>query len=107
MLFRSLDKKLFDALDHDMKYNDDFLQWKSDVKYNLIIGNPPYVFDKRTNVFTEFIEKSIIEHLDHDGVLAFVIPTSFNNSMVYNNTRNLIKSSCSILDIKILMMVDI
>ncbi len=78
-------------------YNDDFLYWETQSKYNLIIGNPPYIVRKRlrvdqasrckeihkehsllnhevANIWTSFLLKAEA-YLKDDGVLAFVLPT--------------------------------
>lgn len=77
--------------------NDDFLYWVTQNKYNLVIGNPPYIVRKRlrvdqasrckeihkehellnqevANIWTSFLLKAE-DYLKDDGVLAFVLPT--------------------------------
>lgn len=94
-----LNTTLFDALDAPVtKYNADFLAWETGRLYDLILGNPPYLGNSdKTNIFVSFIIKCITKHLKDGGILAFVIPTSFNNSMVYAEARALIRSTCSIV----------
>ncbi len=82
--------------------NQDFLEWKSDISFDLIIGNPPFVqrnkghaSDKnivsgRSNLYVEFIYKSLTQHLAPGGTLAFVIPASIGNSAFYAPTRKLL-----------------
>ena len=80
--------------------------------YDLIIGNPPYFVCKKTdiptayhefctgrpNIFGLFIIHSL-SMLKPEGILAFIIPTSFLNSLYYAPIRNYIKKTCLILDI--------
>lgn len=77
--------------------HDDFLFWETDRKYDLTIGNPPYIVKKLlmkeqanacreihvhhellnyevNNIWTSFILKSA-SFLKEDGVLALVLPT--------------------------------
>lgn len=93
-------------------HNADYLTYESPKKYNLIIGNPPYFvmkkaqvdsqyhqyFDGRPNIFIPFIIKSL-ELLEKDGILSFVLPRNFLNSLYYDNTRSYIKNDFKILDI--------
>lgn len=71
----------------------DFFDLPGDVRFDTIIGNPPYVrfqdipdstrnkltsplFDKRSNLFLFFIEKCI-RHLAPGGELIFIVPREF------------------------------
>lgn len=79
---------------------------------DLIIGNPPYYvmkkedvapeyhpfFDGRPNIFILFIIKSA-KLLRENGVLCFVLPSSFMNSQYYDKTRKYIVRHFSILHI--------
>jgi len=66
--------------------NADFLNWSIDMKFDVIIGNPPYqgtntVSDDRTqpknhNLWTKFIHKSF-ELVNEKGYVAFVTPDSW------------------------------
>lgn len=51
----------------------DFLNWNTDKKFDVIIGNPPFTYAK------EFIEKSL-ELLNDKGKLIFLLRTSFLES---------------------------
>jgi hypothetical protein len=94
--------------------HNDFLDWKCDILFDLIIGNPPFaqrpkghVSDKnvvsgRSNLYVEFIHKCLTQHLALGGTLAFVIPASIGNSAFYAPTRKLL---CS-LDIVYFKIVD-
>lgn len=78
-------------------FNDDFLFWEKRKKYDLILGNPPYIMKKSlsneqaeksklihikaglknreiSNIWTPFVIKSA-EILTEDGILGFVLPT--------------------------------
>lgn len=116
-----LNKPIFDQVvnNHDLNYenieyiNDDFIQYQfSNKKYDLIIGNPPYFvikkknvsneyinyFDGRPNIFVLFILKSI-NLLTENGILSFVLPRNFLNSLYFNKVRNLIYNDYTILNI--------
>jgi hypothetical protein len=93
--------------------HEDFINFNTKNKYDLIIGNPPYfVLEKgykipeqmetyisgRPNIFGLFILHSI-SMLSENGILAFIIPKSFLNSSYYSKIRNYIKEKCEIIDI--------
>ena len=93
-------------------YNTDFIKYKTDNLYDLIIGNPPYFVCKksdipeeyheyilgRPNIFGVFILHSL-SLLKPGGILALVIPNSFLNSLYYSKIRNYIKATCTIIKI--------
>jgi tRNA1(Val) A37 N6-methylase TrmN6 len=94
----------------------DFLDWKG--KADLIIGNPPYFVIKtdiltpkekkdlatknanaltgRPNIYILFLYKCLEEHLEPDGHLAFIIPTSLYNCSYYQPMRNYIYEKTTI-----------
>lgn len=98
----------------------DFLTWKGNA--DLIIGNPPYfVMDTsfltakgkkefqeenkvmmtgRPNIYIKFLYKCLEEHLEKDGYLAFVIPTSLYNCSYYQPMRNYIQNNMTIRCLK-------
>ncbi len=92
--------------------NEDYIKYKSDQTYDLIIGNPPYFvmkkgdvdkkyysyFEGRPNIFILFIIKSL-EILSENGILSFVLPKNFLNCIYYNNTRKYINDHYRILKI--------
>jgi type I restriction-modification system DNA methylase subunit len=92
--------------------NADFISIDEDKEYDAILGNPPYFVCKkemvpakyggfivgRPNMFGVFILHSLAK-LKLGGILAFVIPKSFLNSMYYAKIRNYIKQTCCILAI--------
>jgi adenine-specific DNA-methyltransferase len=79
-------------------------------KFDLIIGNPPfYVMKKsdinksyhpyfvgRPNIFIAFILKSL-EMLNKNGILSFILPKNFFNSLFYEKTRKYIYENYKIL----------
>jgi len=112
-------KKIYDAI-KQLKFknrvsiiNTDFTRYICDTKYDLIIGNPPYFVLKksevpdeyekfiygRPNIFGLFIVHSL-SLLKVGGILAFVVPKSFLNSLYYSKIRNLIKDTCKIVKIE-------
>jgi len=110
-------KTIFDAISdiscENIKIiNGNFLNFTNPQTYNLIIGNPPYFvmkknevdsnyydyFEGRPNIFVLFIINSL-KMLSDNGILCFVLPTSFLNSSYYNNTRKFILENFKILNI--------
>ena len=100
---------LFSSSDRPNLYNTDFLTY--DGKHDLIVGNPPFVVIKkssdtekcqsgRPNLFVQFVYKSITENLVPNGVLAFVLPTSFFNCGYYERCRKWLYDNTTILDAK-------
>lgn len=90
-----------------------YLDYKSEAYYDLIIGNPPYFvmndkrykyiykpyFTGRLNIFIPFIVNSL-NILNDKGILAFILPSSFLNCLYYDNLRNHINLSFDVLQIK-------
>ena len=93
-------------------YNEDYLKFKSEEKFDLIIGNPPYYvmkkgevdneyyeyFNGRPNIFILFIVKSL-KMLNNNGILSFVLPKSFLNCLYYDETRKHINDNYKIVEI--------
>ena len=68
--------QLLDGIDRSNVVYGDFMKNKIEVKYDTIIGNPPYVKTKKGNLYLDFIEKCY--HLLNDnGELIFIVPTDF------------------------------
>jgi len=85
--------------------NEDFLEYKSP-EVDLIVGNPPYYvvniknkncMTGRGNMFVLFIYKCLTLHLKNEGILAFVLPTSFYNCSYYDPCRKYIYENTTIL----------
>jgi len=68
--------KLLDNIDKDKIIYGDFLQQTIDKKYKTIIGNPPFIKNKQSNLYINFIEKCY-NLLDNNGELIFIIPSDF------------------------------
>jgi len=89
-----------------------FITYKDEKKYDIIIGNPPYFviskkdihkkyqvyFDGRPNIYCIFILQSL-ELLHKNGILAFVLPKSFLNCLYYEKIRKYIIDNFTILTI--------
>jgi len=92
--------------------NMDFILYDTELKYDLIFGNPPYFtmkkpnvdkkyykyFEGRPNIFILFIIKSL-SMLNKNGILSFILPKSFLNCLYYDKTRKHIESNYEILNI--------
>ena len=84
----------------------DFLQWSGTA--DLIIGNPPYFVLKekhvamtgRPNIYVVFLYKCLTEHLEADGILAFIVPTSLYNCSYYQPMRDYIQKNTTILHLE-------
>ena len=93
-------------------YSQDYLEWPSQTKYDLIIGNPPFYvmkkedvvkeyhtyFEGRPNIFILFIIKSF-KLLTDNGILSFVLPKNFLSCLYYEKTRKYIYKNYQILHI--------
>jgi tRNA1(Val) A37 N6-methylase TrmN6 len=93
-------------------YNENYLNYSTEEKYDLIIGNPPYFvmskddveekyysyYDGRPNIFILFIIKSL-QILNNDGLLSFILPKNFLNCLYYDKTRKYICENFKIIDI--------
>lgn len=113
-------KTIFDTIkDNNIEIQDkinllnyNYLLYDDNIKYDLVIGNPPYYvmkkndvpleyheyFDGRPNIFILFIIKSL-KCLNDDGILSFILPKSFLNCLYYNKTRKYISDNFRILHI--------
>ena len=93
-IFQTIDKLKFK---NNVKlFNTDFLNFSSEILFDLIIGNPPYFvipkkdvskeylsyFDGRPNIYSIFIIKCL-KLLNKYGILAFVLPKNFLNCIFY------------------------
>jgi adenine-specific DNA-methyltransferase len=88
--------------------NMNFLEY-SGAPVDLIVGNPPYfsVKDKnpecmtgKGNIYILFLYKCLTQHLNPNGVLAFVLPTSLYNSSYYEPCRQYIAEKTTILAVE-------
>jgi hypothetical protein len=65
-----LDKTLEPHPAYDYWYSEDYLTWQTDMRFNLIIGNPPY------SLAEEFIRKSFTLLRD-EGAIVFLLRLGF------------------------------
>jgi len=110
-----LNEKLFKKLpniQNTVFFNEDFMQFQTDKRYHLVIGNPPYkvvskktinrvyaqYIDRRPNLFALFLVKSL-SLLKENGILCFVLPCNFLSSCYYLKTRTYIYKHFQIVDI--------
>ena len=112
-----LNKTIYESIKHFNEnnitiINNDFLKYKLDKKYDLVITNPPYYvlakkdvdkiyynyFDGRPNIFILFVIKSL-NLLNLNGILSFVLPKNFLNCLYYDKTRKFIIENYTILNI--------
>jgi len=110
-IYNSIDKLKFkNTVD---LIHGDFMEYKNVDKYDLIVTNPPYFVCKkdyfiqpdykkyiqgRANIFGLFIIHSL-SMIRPNGILAFIVPKSFLNSIYYSKIRNYIKKTCEIVEI--------
>lgn len=86
-------KRILEIFDVEIKncINIDALYYKSNIKFDLIIGNPPYgdlldkeykteIKDKFNNIALNFIEYFRNNFLSDLGILYFIIPHSFSRT---------------------------
>jgi type I restriction-modification system DNA methylase subunit len=106
--------KIYESIQnlHIILLNQDFLQYKTEEKFDLIIGNPPFYvmkkeevpkeyypyFEGRPNIFILFIIHSL-KLLKDGGILSFVLPKNFLNCLYYDKTRKYIHENFQILHI--------
>lgn len=111
-----LNDTVYNAVKNEFKDNKqitieqaDYINIPETQKYDLIIGNPPFNVIKKTaynskyaeylsgrpNIFNLFILKSF-SMVNKGGIISFVLPASFLNSMYYNKTREYIYSKFKI-----------
>ena len=112
-----LNKTIYDSItflenDAITLYHQDYLLYNNTKLYDLIIGNPPFFvvkkneiekcyhpyFDGRPSIFIPFIIKSL-QLLNTNGILSFILPKNFLNSLYYDKTRKYISTHFKILDI--------
>ena len=91
-------------------YNDDFLTWETNLKFDFIIGNPPFfetnkykeLFSSisygRNNIYSFFIKKSI-DLLKEGGTLAFITPRTINTGKYFYKVREYIIQNTDIIDL--------
>ena len=113
-----MEKELYDYCCKEYNgnfYNEDFLKFKANKKYDFIVGNPPYfvmtkryrdfikkeyadVIYGRVNIYQLFVKKCI-DLLEDDGYLIFIIPASVKSGKYFSKLREYIVKHCRIVDI--------
>lgn len=112
-----LNKTIYNSIQHYSKnniqiMNVNFLYYKFDREFDLILGNPPFYvmkkgdvdksyykyFDGRPNIFLLFIIKSL-NLLSNNGILSFILPKNFLNCLYYDKTRKHISENFKIISI--------
>jgi len=97
-------------------YNENALTWETNQKFDLIIGNPPYITykkidaDSKNQIREKFTSCSVgkfdycyafieagIHLLKEDGKLVQLIPSNIFKNVFANNLRNLLKEHISII----------
>ena len=101
-------KKIYEKIKGDNIINADFLEYETDVLFDLIIGNPPYFVCKskmfkefytgRPNIYILFIIKCL-NLLSKNGILSFVLPKNFLNCLYYDKLRKHINNNYKIINI--------
>lgn len=90
----------------------DFLDWKNNETFDLIIGNPPFFtlkkneysfianFKGRQNIYVLFLYQCISKFLKNDGYLAFILPSTLYNCSYYQELRDYMYDNTTILHIE-------
>jgi len=83
---------LFDTTKIKREYCDFLEKNFGKKKYDLIIGNPPYIKKEKQNLYIKFMEKCLLL-LRKKGILVFVIPSTFlqltkSNEKIIDLIRN-------------------
>jgi len=68
--------KLLDKIEKDKVIYGDFMKQTITKTYKTIVGNPPYVRNKKGNLYIDFTEKCY-NLLDNNGELIFIVPSDF------------------------------
>ena len=113
LVYNELKKKISLSNNYLVLKKKDFLKLSdSKKKFDLIIGNPPFkllnkslvdnyslFFPNKVNIYALFILHCLKTKLAVNGILTFILPKVFLNSISYNDIRLYIKDNCKILAI--------
>jgi hypothetical protein len=102
-------KELFESSTRLNIFNQDFFDYVG--THDLVIGNPPYFVipkthatsecqEKRPNICIQFLYKSLRDHTNPNGVVAFVLPTSIFNCGYYERMRRYLFENTTILAVE-------
>ena len=114
-----INKELYDSVSSDDRLqlvHADFLEFESDVQFDIIVGNPPYFVQEKTqtqttnqqmmlgrpNIYIKIMYKCLSKHLAPNGYLAFIIPTSIYNCAYYQPMRDYIVKNTRICHVETL-----
>lgn len=84
-------------------YNIDFVTDSMDKKFDIIIGNPPYVEDSKSfsiginkygNIYANILQNSV-DILNKNGIMGFIIPLSYVSTQRMTKIRKYIESKTS------------
>lgn len=80
----------------------DFLEWKTDMKFDVIVGNPPYQGDQAhgLKIWPTFTVKAL-ELLKDNGHIGWVIPSGWleSNNAQMKKVRTLLTTECNLLTV--------
>lgn len=97
-------------------YNEDALKWEKKIKFDFIIGNPPYITykeiddDSKKQIRESFVSCSVgkfdycyafieagIHHLSPKGKLVQLVPSNIYKNVFADNLRGLLKKHISVI----------
>jgi len=112
-----LNNTIFESIKHiednNIKLiNDNYLNYKSQKKFDLIIGNPPFFVMKKKMlmnhiiiiltgdlIYLYYLLLNSLTLLNKNGIISFVLPNNFMNCLYYDKTRKHIIKNYNILNI--------
>jgi hypothetical protein len=76
------------------------LEWEPDMKFDVVVGNPPYQDENKNPLYYKFHNKVLKDIIKGNGILAFVTP----DQMTVALTTGIIKGCHTVIQRKILLM---